>query len=896
MPTSTSSQEPLQSGKIPSIEEQEAIKNTIQLYFEIRYRALSMSDSNDFKQNGFGDLISDLHDADVFLQQELGKLQVEIKRAELDHLRYAQYKFFLDFRNIVVDISGNTATLIVIEENEVIYDLSQQLNPKNPLVTHRYNVEHMIVLHKEQDQWKIVSDNYNDYLWAVLRRSKKTPEEILNDLNMREVQPISEVITQAGIENTETVTDDAFLLVDNSTHPYNRDAAVDYALKHANNYNLEYYPTYDGEGGDCTNFVSQSIYEGGNASMFIPSPLPAPSPNGQSGWYLLNEGQRASAWNDVGAFYTFVTSESFLEAGPGVEWYGEGPQGYLVDINQIMKGDVIQYEDNGDSTWDHAVIVVDIVNGVPQVASHSDDFDKTPYTTFDWVNKPALDPTHIRFIHIERSNGNPPVKSEIEGNTITNQSSDDAGTNPTGCVFSATNNEVYLGQCFGGGNTVSGFRFNNVQIPQDAQIKYAYVTFAVDGQYTDTVNIQIYGDDVANSSTFTTSSPPSSRPTPSPFNPVLWDITEQWNLGTRRGTPDISSVIEKIVSNHGWVSGNSLSLIFKNTGSHIRRVIAFERANTDLILSPARLIVAYGSEDVTPPSASSIVRSPANPNLTGLNFTVTFSESVTGVDIADFILNTTGVSGANVTSVNGSGNVYTVNVNSGSGSGTIQLNLLDDDSIIDSASQPLGGAGTGNGNFLTGQSFTVTSLTLNSLASQDGHIVESTENSGVGGTANSTGTSFVAGDATSDRQYVAFMHFDTSTLPDTVSISSATVKVRQQGAVTGTNPFTTHGNLLIDIQKPYFGTSASLVAADFQAVAGQSSVATFISTPINSWYSAFLNSAGTLQINLTGTTQLRIRFSLDDNDDNGADYIAFASGNNTAVANRPQLIIQYYMP
>ncbi|MCI0551778.1 MAG: hypothetical protein L0287_12560, partial [Anaerolineae bacterium] len=50
-----------------------------------------------------------------------------------------------------------------------------------------------------------------------------------------------------------------------------------------------------------------------------------------------------------------------------------------------------------------------------------------------------------------------------------NKGSDDAGTNPTPCISNATDNEIYLGACFNGNDITSGFRFENVQIPQ-AQI------------------------------------------------------------------------------------------------------------------------------------------------------------------------------------------------------------------------------------------------------------------------------------------------------------------------------------------------------------------------------------------------------------------------------------------
>ncbi|MCQ3939413.1 MAG: hypothetical protein DPW18_20570, partial [Chloroflexi bacterium] len=61
------------------------------------------------------------------------------------------------------------------------------------------------------------------------------------------------------------------------------------------------------------------------------------------------------------------------------------------------------------------------------------------------------------------------------------------------------------------------------------------------------------------------------------------------------------------------------------------------------------------------------------------------------------------------------------------------------------------------------------------------------------------------------------------------------------------------------------------------------------------WYSASLNNAGRVYINRTGTTQFRIYFVLDDNNDFGADFMRFYSGDASA-ARRPRLIVEYYIP
>jgi len=99
-----------------------------------------------------------------------------------------------------------------------------------------------------------------------------------------------------------------------------------------------------------------------------------------------------------------------------------------------------------------------------------------------------------------------------------------------------------------------------------------------------------------------------------------------------------------------------------------------------------------------------------NPDITSaasVSYIVTFSGAVTGVDINDFALTTTGLTGAATTSVSGSGSTYTVNVYTGLGVGSLRLDVVDDGSIVDTLGNPLGGPGPGNGNFTAGQSYSV---------------------------------------------------------------------------------------------------------------------------------------------------------------------------------------------
>jgi len=306
------------------------------------------------------------------------------------------------------------------------------------------------------------------------------------------------------------------------------------------------------------------------------------------------------------------------------------------------------------------------------------------------------------------------------------------------------------------------------------------------------------------------------------------------------------------------------------------------------------------------PTVSASARADTNPtNAASVNFTVTFSESVAGVDILppfnDFGLTTSpGITGASIASVSPvSGTTYTISVNTGSGNGTIRLDVIDNDSIMDSGGQPLGGAGAGNGDFTGGEVYAINKLTTVtetfwSNGAYDGWVLESGENTNVGATLDRNATTFNLGDDPRDRQYRSILSFNTNSLPDNAVIISAQLKIKRQGVV-GADPFGTHGALLLEIRNGPFSTSNALQAADFSAAASPGALRDQVAGLTFSWYSAQLSNTNLLFISKFGTTQFRLLFSKDDNDDLGADYIKFFSGNSTS-ANLPQLIVTYYVP
>lgn len=185
---------------------------------------------------------------------------------------------------------------------------------------------------------------------------------------------------------------------------------------------------------------------------------------------------------------------------------------------------------------------------------------------------------------------------------------------------------------------------------------------------------------------------------------------------------------------------------------------------------------------------------------------------------------------------------------------------------------------------------------IRSAKGYEGWLLESGENTSVGGTLNSAATTVSLGDDAQNRQFRSILSFDTSALPDNAVIISTRLKIRKQG-LTGQNPFATHGNILIDIIKGAFSGNNALQLRDFQAAPGRANVGAIKNLPdVNMWFTAALSKLAFPHINKTGVTQLRLRFTKDDNNDNGADLLRFFCADSANLGDYPVLEIKYYIP
>lgn len=142
-------------------------------------------------------------------------------------------------------------------------------------------------------------------------------------------------------------------------------------------------PQYKKFDVDCTNYVSQCLLAGGMPMAY--------NPRKDRGWWYRGQGNSA-AWS-----YSWAVAHS-------LRYYLEG-SGRAVAVNdpqQLMVGDVICYDWDGDGRWQHNTIIVGFDrNGMPLVNAHT---VASQHRYWDYKDSYAwTEKTNYRFFHIRDS-------------------------------------------------------------------------------------------------------------------------------------------------------------------------------------------------------------------------------------------------------------------------------------------------------------------------------------------------------------------------------------------------------------------------------------------------------------------------------------------------------------
>ncbi|MDR0946141.1 MAG: amidase domain-containing protein [Ruminococcus sp.] len=156
---------------------------------------------------------------------------------------------------------------------------------------------------------------------------------------------------------------------------YNRAAVVSYADRWALSRNPRYFD-FENFGGDCTNFVSQSVYAGWGVMNYTRT----------FGWYYNSSFDRAPAWSGVNEFYNFLLRKNRELKDQS------GPLGIDTTYEKLELGDIAQLNAEG-VRFTHTLIVTAFdVDGAPLFSTHSMDSHNRRLESWEYKE--------VRFIHI----------------------------------------------------------------------------------------------------------------------------------------------------------------------------------------------------------------------------------------------------------------------------------------------------------------------------------------------------------------------------------------------------------------------------------------------------------------------------------------------------------------
>ncbi|HEX8459786.1 MAG TPA: alkaline phosphatase PhoX, partial [Segetibacter sp.] len=145
-----------------------------------------------------------------------------------------------------------------------------------------------------------------------------------------------------------------------------------------------------------------------------------------------------------------------------------------------------------------------------------------------------------------------------------------------------------------------GLRFTGITIPQGAVISRAYIQFANKGDKAPIAgDAYITAQNADNGSTFTNTAFNITSRT-QVADSVLWpgSTSSTWGTaaagiaGAEQRTPDIKSVIQRVIDRAGWAAGNALVVMLKGAG--VRNTYSFDGSGGDNNFIP-KLIIEYAA-------------------------------------------------------------------------------------------------------------------------------------------------------------------------------------------------------------------------------------------------------------------------------------------------------------
>lgn len=320
------------------------IKDYVQLIFQIRNKAIIDNDL---------DTIESLYDVDTKYGQ--WAYEYEIKKVKYLHnweqkqgVKFVEINPKTVVRNIKMSDEKIIINLLCNTEYKYVYE-----NEKDKINISRIGTYHILELVNRNDRWLISKEWYNDPFADSLK------------LDNIKVDSIREYILSQGPRDFSNIGE-------------RRQNAVEYAHRYCGaaseeKYGFQYnkkYRNYNSQGGDCANFASQILYEGGKFRKTY-------------SWNYDKNGA-TRAWLNAQGFKDYMISSGRAS----LIAYGSYEKVYKASY-KLLPGDFVAYEKKGKVTHISVVTGADS-KGYALVTCHNTDRNDVPWD-LGWSN------SNIRF-------------------------------------------------------------------------------------------------------------------------------------------------------------------------------------------------------------------------------------------------------------------------------------------------------------------------------------------------------------------------------------------------------------------------------------------------------------------------------------------------------------------
>jgi hypothetical protein len=313
-----------------NLNDEEKIKAGISAYFTTRYEGQKLLEPQDFSTLLEGDTLE-------WVRKEKDKREIELYTAGLFHLNYVSYSYTLDYDSIA--IKNNGATVNLKENHEVVFEA---IAPESSKLA---NLEHTLTLHKKNGAWLIFKDEYEDELSSQFNYLTKTQIKAQVDKSYQDDMQRQGSSLDLG---AKVLALPIYQPLGLNNYTYNRTAAKNYADQYWSSYNSTYGNYYLQQGLDCTDFVSQAIYQGMGYTVPPANTTGMGTYGDDTQWYFDFVSKTGSSpWVGVPQQYAFITGNTSKK----------GPYGQENTLCATKVGDIIQLRD-GSGAWFHEAIVV----------------------------------------------------------------------------------------------------------------------------------------------------------------------------------------------------------------------------------------------------------------------------------------------------------------------------------------------------------------------------------------------------------------------------------------------------------------------------------------------------------------------------------------------------------